>query len=91
MYNKKYDINNTKTNNNSSEISENNNNKKESETSKILEKNFDNKFLNDQTEVSRINEQKERLFIHYRESSSSSFLNFSLNPITSTSMFFSFL
>lgn len=77
VYNKKYDINNTKTNNNSSEICEKNNIKKESETSKILEKNFDNKFINNQTEVSRINEQKERLFMHYRESSSSSFLNFS--------------
>ena len=46
------------------------------EESKV-EENFESKFLNNKTEVIKINEQKEGRSLHNRDDSSSSFLNFS--------------
>ena len=45
----------------------------------LIESNFDKKFLNNNIEVTKINEQKEKLLLLTREDSSSSFLNFSFS------------
>ena len=45
----------------------------------LIESNFDKKFLNNNFEVTKINEQKEKLLLLTREDSSSSFLNFSFS------------